>query len=308
MNKLIKQAFTLIELLVVIAIIGILSGLIVVSMSGVTQKANIAKAQVFSSSLRNSLMLDMVSEWKLDGGTIGNAVVVGDVLDSWSNNNATTIAGSPIVKGGNDCVSGNCIKFDGSSGIGFGNKAAFSMGTKDHTISLWVSFDNAVSAGNETLIKTGAGNSLAGYDGYWIYRYPSNGAIYLMFEDGTTTRIGGYLTSTAFSTVNVWYNIAVVMNRDGLAQAYINGEKQSGYSVDISTQQGDVQNSDVLSIGTYSSGDRLIGKMDEVRIFHAIPPTSWIEEQYYFGLNKLLTSGNISITDYQSRLLIIAKK
>ena len=52
MNKFIKQAFTLIELLVVIAIIGILSGLIVVSMSGVTQKATIAKAQVFSNSLR----------------------------------------------------------------------------------------------------------------------------------------------------------------------------------------------------------------------------------------------------------------
>jgi prepilin-type N-terminal cleavage/methylation domain-containing protein len=63
MNKLLRQAFTLIELLVVIAIIGILSGLIVVSMSGVTQKANIAKAQVFSNSLRNSLMLIIVGEW-----------------------------------------------------------------------------------------------------------------------------------------------------------------------------------------------------------------------------------------------------
>jgi prepilin-type N-terminal cleavage/methylation domain-containing protein len=54
MNELIKKAFTLIELLVVIAIIGILSGLIVVSMGGVTQKANIAKAQVFSNSLKNA--------------------------------------------------------------------------------------------------------------------------------------------------------------------------------------------------------------------------------------------------------------
>ena len=55
MNRFIKKAFTLIELLVVIAIIGILSGLIVVTMSGVTQKARIAKAQAFSNSLRNAL-------------------------------------------------------------------------------------------------------------------------------------------------------------------------------------------------------------------------------------------------------------
>ena len=49
MHKIKQLAFTLIELLVVIAVIGILSGLIVVSMSGVTNKATIAKAQVFSN-------------------------------------------------------------------------------------------------------------------------------------------------------------------------------------------------------------------------------------------------------------------
>ncbi|MDD5569203.1 MAG: prepilin-type N-terminal cleavage/methylation domain-containing protein [Candidatus Pacebacteria bacterium] len=41
------KAFTLIELLVVIAIIGILSGLIIVGMSGATQKATIAKRRLF---------------------------------------------------------------------------------------------------------------------------------------------------------------------------------------------------------------------------------------------------------------------
>ena len=66
MSKLIKQAFTLIELLVVIAIIGILSGLIVVAMGGVTQKATIAKSQIFSNSLRNSLMLDILAQYTFD--------------------------------------------------------------------------------------------------------------------------------------------------------------------------------------------------------------------------------------------------
>jgi prepilin-type N-terminal cleavage/methylation domain-containing protein len=43
MNKTIRTAFTLIELLVVIAIIGILSGLIVVSMNASVNSANDTK-------------------------------------------------------------------------------------------------------------------------------------------------------------------------------------------------------------------------------------------------------------------------
>jgi len=66
MHKIFRQAFTLIELLVVIAIIGILSGLIIVSMNGITNSATVAKAQVFSNSLRNALMMNLVSEWKFD--------------------------------------------------------------------------------------------------------------------------------------------------------------------------------------------------------------------------------------------------
>ena len=76
MNKLLKTAFTLIELLVVIAIIGILSGLIVVSMSGVTEKANIAKSQVFSNSLRNSLMINTVSQYNFNDSNLQEADVV----------------------------------------------------------------------------------------------------------------------------------------------------------------------------------------------------------------------------------------
>jgi len=85
MNKLLKQAFTLIELLVVIAIIGILSGLIVVSMGNMNQKATIAKAQVFSNSLRNSLMANIVSEWKMDEGSGAT------VNDTWGGLNNSTL-------------------------------------------------------------------------------------------------------------------------------------------------------------------------------------------------------------------------
>jgi prepilin-type N-terminal cleavage/methylation domain-containing protein len=72
MRRINISAFTLIELLVVIAIIGILSALIIVGMSSTTQKATIAKAQVFSNSLRNSLMNNLISEWKFNGSGLND--------------------------------------------------------------------------------------------------------------------------------------------------------------------------------------------------------------------------------------------
>jgi len=52
-----KGAFTLIELLVVIAIIGILSGLIVVSMNGATNSANDAKRKANLDAIRKALIV-----------------------------------------------------------------------------------------------------------------------------------------------------------------------------------------------------------------------------------------------------------
>jgi uncharacterized protein (TIGR02145 family)/prepilin-type N-terminal cleavage/methylation domain-containing protein len=52
-----KKAFTLIELLVVIAIIGILSGLIVVSMNGATNSANDAKRKANIDTIRKALII-----------------------------------------------------------------------------------------------------------------------------------------------------------------------------------------------------------------------------------------------------------
>ena len=72
-----EYAFTLIELLVVIAIIGILSGLIITTMSGATESARIAKLKVYSNSVRNTLGANLVSEWKFDNSNAN---------DSWGSN------------------------------------------------------------------------------------------------------------------------------------------------------------------------------------------------------------------------------
>lgn len=57
MSKLLKKAFTLIELLVVIAIIGVLSGLIIVSMNGSINSANDAKRKANIDSIKKALVI-----------------------------------------------------------------------------------------------------------------------------------------------------------------------------------------------------------------------------------------------------------
>jgi hypothetical protein len=75
-------------------------------------------------------------------------------------------------------------------------------------------------------------------------------------------------------------------------------------------QPGDVQNSVNLSLGALlpSISYRLAGKIDEVRLFNSIVPTSQIKEQYYAGLNNFLVSSQINSSEYLNKLNDIAKR
>lgn len=308
MNKIIKQAFTLIELLVVIAIIGILSGLIVVGMSSMTNNANLAKAQVFSNSLRNSLMGNIVAEWRFDGPTAdGSTATANDILDTWSKINNGTIGGGPIVKTGSNCVNGNCLQFDGIDDyVDFGSNSSLSMGTGDATVSLWANFDNALAPQNEALVYCGSGADTQ--SGYRILRYSGTSRLYFQFTDAAGTRISAYLSPTSSLVDKTWYNVVVVFTRSSTAQAYINGVKQS-LSADISGHQGNIQNYTNYRIGAVAATSyQLAGKMDEVRVFSAAMPISQIKEEYYAGLNSLYVSGGIDEMEYSERLSIVAKR
>ncbi len=312
MNKLSKQAFTLIELLVVIAIIGILSALIVVGMNGAVSSANMAKAKVFSTSLRDALLANLVSEWKFDGSGVadGGAATTAYTQDTWSGGNNCTIGGSPLVYSGSNCTNGSCLQFDGIDDyVALGTNSSLSMGTGDATVSSWVKFDNATAPWSETLFACGAGGAGTGKDGYWINRYSGTSRLQIYFTDGTIDRIVNYLSASGSLVANTWYNVVVVFDRDVSAQAYINGAKQTGYSLDITPQQGDVQNSRNLTIAAYSSTLNLFaGKMDEVRVYNAAMPTSQIKEQYYAGLNRLLASGQISPAEYRENVLKLSQQ
>jgi prepilin-type N-terminal cleavage/methylation domain-containing protein len=309
MNKLIEKAFTLIELLVVIAIIGILSGLIVVSMRGMTTKAPIAKAQVFSNSLRNSLMLNLISEWKLD--PVGTALTDGlsattiYTQDSWGGGNNGTIAGTtaPTVQSGSKCVYGSCLYFGGAGYISIPSASNLNFGSGSFTLSGWMKTTNSVLSGAPIIGK----GSIATNSPKYGVRFTAVDTICVDLADGTN---GGQCTLSSSGSFNVsdnsWHFAVATIDRNfQKIYGYVDGKLVN--SISISTI-GSVDSSYFLGIGNTQGAGVFVGSIDEVRVFNAALSTSQIKEQYYVGLNNLLSNGSIAAVEYAERMGEIAKQ
>lgn len=294
-----KTAFTLIELLVVIAIIGILSGLIIVSMSGVTSKASIAKLKVFSNSLKNSLMANLISEWKFDNisGTVDQAITAGTtVADSWGSNSGTT-GGSLVLRGGNNCVSGNCIE---STGTG----QYVNCGTSNFNISNEVTIEFWIKAGSQP------GTSWRGivykksYQDTTTYAVRNCGGAGIYFTANPNGGTNGMHMVIYGLLNNNWRHI--VTSYDGnVGKMYVDGvlsntSPSASFTIDSTSSS--------LYIGSSGNSDAFVGILDDVKIYNDSVPVSQIKENYYSGLNSLYIKGEITRDDYISRVNEIALK
>ena len=288
MNKFIKQAFTLIELLVVIAIIGILSGLIAVAMGGMTQKATIAKAQVFSNSLKNSLMLNLVSEWKFDELT--TVVATTGIQDSWGGvNNGTyyPIAGDTVEKLSSDCVSGKCLYFDGVDDyIDLGSSS--SLKNNKITYDLWI---NPYSW---TCPATGSAS-------HFLYWTSDGVGIALSANTISAWVYAGGARRTVSATIDSlqkWYNITLTYD-GAVVKIYVNGVQQNSlpYVSTTITYGGN------LYVGrTGSLSYTYKGYVDNIRVYNSEISSSQIKEHYYAGLNSLLANKAINSSEYYSKI------
>jgi prepilin-type N-terminal cleavage/methylation domain-containing protein len=302
------SAFTLIELLVVIAIVGILSGLIIVTTSGVTQKATIAKAQVFSNSLRSSLMINLVSEWRFDdaSGTTAN--------DSWGNIGTGTLYNFTDTTAGygdsntsgwmssSNCVSGTCLKFDGSTN--YITTASFGLTGTVLTFESWVKIQNK-SASGSTIFADGAQSSTIGF--FYLYHGSNSDVLAWQYADGTAYSSAA---SSSFFTGydNTWVLIDIVCDYSGKTVSFYRNGVLLGSAVTMNNTPVFPTTNRVKYIGRYNTTHAyaLLGVIDNIRLYNAALPTSQIKERYYLGLNSLLSKGEITKEDYLERIDSIA--
>ena len=288
-----KKSFTLIEMLVVIAIIGILSGVILISTSGSTDKARLAKAQAFATTTQTQLGYDLISEWKFD-----NSSNPGE--DTWKANDFNNISGATYKESTlGECASGGCYSFDGEDDCIISQNKLGLSGNADFTISFWAYWagdtwvSNHVSAVGNSTYSDNSGISTTFYNGrmaldFWNKRYRATNAL----------------------SVKKWYFLAFVKSPGIIStttRLYVDGGMVNGAmeGTDILPTTRDA--SVVIGRLNISTGRWWDGMIDDVRIYKKSLTSSQIKQQYVAGLDSMLAKNLISKEEYNEKVELLAK-
>jgi prepilin-type N-terminal cleavage/methylation domain-containing protein len=291
-----SKSFTLIEILVVIVVIGVLSAFILVGMSSITSSANIAKSKAFLNSMDNALLLSRVSQWKLDevSGTTAN--------DSWLVNTGTLTSFTDTTAGYGDthtsgwmtsynCTSGTCLKFDGVDDY-VNINANDSLNNQNFTISFWANA-SSIEAGTSGIIGTSGYTSNLGTGIYsnannlynfWSYNGSAPQYVFSIFT--ITTGWNYYVVTKSGVNFNCYKNgVNVITDNTTLT----NNINYTGVSWRIGQSIGSAYN--------------FLGSIDDVRIYNAAIPTSVVGQNYYSGLNKLFKNNEISLNEFNQKIV-----
>ena len=290
-----NKSFTLIEILIVIVIVGILSSFILVGMSSVTSSASIAKSKAFANSLRNSLLINLVSEYKLEGNS----------NDSWGTYNGTNNGATSI----SNCVFQSCLSFDGNNDYvdlgDYDDLPLFWFDNKNWSIFAWIKVNTHNSESCIYALRTGADQDFRiGIDA-------SNKA-YITWVSSPAHPAYSRTTSVASLNDQKWHYVGakrygdiIVLYIDGL----VVGTDSTVGIFDI-TGNGWFSR---WSIGAYREGccttweagywaKFFNGLIDEVVVYNASLSQSQTQEDYFLGVNNLFKNNGMDSIEYNQRL------
>ncbi|MFA6374428.1 MAG: LamG domain-containing protein, partial [Candidatus Paceibacterota bacterium] len=274
-----------------------LSAFIIVSMAGVSDKATIAKGQAFSNSLKNALMLNLVSEWRLDDASGTTA------QDHWGANPGTWYGAgggtytSPSWRTSSECVSSGCLAFDGTDDyVNIGQIAQYNN-LEEFTLEAWVKFNDLHHV--STLINKGP--EVAAQHFWWgLFGGPANPRM-ILETGGETSWTSFYGLAGLGWNIDKWYHLAVVFNNTGkTVKHYRNGElSRSSLISSYDLNSGEYS----IRLGIYSSASHYLkGYLDNIRIYNQAISSSQIQENYYSDLSQLLARNGLNVVEYNQRL------
>jgi len=280
-----NASFTLIELLVVIVIIGILAGVIMISTSSSIDKANLAKAQAFSKTMQNELLLDLISEWTFDNSNV-------PVEDTWGNNNGTLSGTTPPVYQ-SDCIFGGCYSFSGDDYIGVLDNDTFD--TDSITVEAWVKASSSSLVNWATIIAKGNQGS---NHHFWLHYTTATNKFRLECGDETTRKYANPIMQEL--SINTWYHV-VGTYTPGSMFIYVNGVPGTEQT-ELTGKLGTNDYGLTMGKASYISSYYWSGLIDQARIYKKAFSKAQVKQNYIAGLDSLLSQGSISKEDYNQRI------
>ena len=278
-----------------------------ISTSSSIDKANIAKLKVFEESIANDLAVNMVSGWKLDG----------NASDAWGGNDGAwngVAAGdnrSANYRPGSECVSGQCLDFDGTDDyIDLSNHVS-SLKLNTGTLTVWFKTN---STGTHSIFA--AGDLLTDFLGLGIGSaagaYNNESLHFGIISDNVWRFIGYVRHGEQYYADNKWHHVVVAVG-SSFNKIYIDGVNENMTyeygSASIGNYFLNPSNLDTMAIGRrfYPNSPLYFnGLIDNVRIYNAALSSSQIKQNYIAGLDSLLSKGNISKEDYNQRINALA--
>ena len=276
------RSFTLIELLVVIAIIGVLSAIVITSISGAITKSRIVRLQVFSDTIRAQLSDSLVSYWSFNEGTGVTA------YDQWEGNNGTLV-GDPEWKSGGECVSGKCLEFDGVNDYVNIIQSA-NLQPSAISVELWF---------KPLSIPNSLDRLFVYWTGYSI-ELDTDQKLYFRIYNGAQLDT----PKSNIVTIEQWTHVIGIYNTITGLSIYIDGN----HIGNTSTSGNLSYPSFTASYTSRWSSNYFHGLIDEVRIYNSAVSITQIQSQYLVGLDNLLSNGAISKSEYNQRIKELSKE
>jgi len=282
-----NKAFTLLELLVVITIIGILSSIVIVSMSGSTDSASIAKGKAYAQQVHALLGHEVVLDLNFNENAQDTCPDGKDVCDASGYNNNGTISGATYVS---SPIDGYALSFDGVNNyVNCG--ASVAQLTGDLTITWWQKRTITKYDSQPWGTQTGLSDITAPYHAFMY----TSASINFYVANGTET-----FRSSGWSPLlmDTWIFFA----------ARISGNEirlfKDGVSDTPGTFEGSRITGNVFTIGAWATtgGRNFGGSIDDVRVYTAALSSTEIQKHYAQGLGKLLVNQAITQAEYDQRM------